>query len=141
MNHRLPLHSVNHQERLSQRLAEDPTRITGATIVLDQDERTAMRLYSQLGSTYTQLIANLRISQHIGPDPSMIDDFSIIGLPRAFVTLDLVETVDLIVSVRQGVFTLEIFLNYKGKSSIEYETAIHTGLAEALREPQTAPVL
>lgn len=133
MNIKLPLHTVNHQELLLQRLKEDSSRVTGATIVLDKQDRTSSRLYSQMSATYTQLVANLRIGQHIGPDPSMIDDFSIIGLPRAFVTLDLIETVDVVVSVRNGVFGLEIFLNYKGKTSIKYETAIHTGLAEALK--------
>lgn len=138
MSYRFPLHAVDHHELLKQRLAEDPSRINGATIVLDNNERTSMRLYCQLSLTYTQLIASLRMSDYIGPDPSMIDDFSIIGLPRAFVNLDLVETADMIVSVRQGVFTLEVFLNYKGKSSLKYETAIHTGLCEALKAPQAS---
>ena len=138
MSYCFPFHSVDCHELLKKRLVEDPSRINGATIVLDNDDRSSMRLYRQMSLTYTQLIASLRMGDYIGPDPSMIDDFSIIGLPRAFVNLDLVETVDMIVSVRQGVFTLEVFLNYKGKSSLKYETAIHTGLSEALKPPQTA---
>lgn len=132
---RFNFHTVDHQERFKKRMAEKPGRLTGATIVVDGQIDNMPSLFPNASNVYAKLLANLRSAQYLPDEISMLDDFTVVGFPRSVLSFDKLQTVDMIVSVPDGVFVLEIFFNYKGGTSIDYSTGIHTGLATTVRAP------
>lgn len=137
---RFDFHTVNHTERFNKRMNEKAERLTGATIVVDGSIENMPSLYPKATSVYAQLLANLRSAKYLPDEASMLDDFMVVGFPRVFLSFDKLQTVDLIVSVPDGVFVLEMFFNYRGGNSVEYRTAIHTGLATSVRPSTVASI-
>lgn len=137
--HRFNFHTVDHQELFKRRMEEVPTRLTGATIIVGGQIEHMPGLFPNLASTYGKLLGNLRSAEYISSEPSMLDDFSVIAFPRVVVSFNMLDTVDMIVSMPDGSLLVEIFLNYKGGTSIMYSSKVHTGIP-SLSQSQ-APVL
>ncbi len=135
---RFNFHTVNHQERFNVRMGENPARLTGATIVVEGKIEEMPSLYPNAANVYAKLLANLRSAKYLPEEASMLDDFMMVGFPRSILSFDRLQTVDIIASVPDGVFVLEIFFNYRGGTSIEFKTGIHTGLATSVR-PRAEP--
>ncbi len=136
---RFNFHTVNHQERFNVRMNEDSARLTGATIVVEGKIEEMPGLYSSAANVYAKILANLRSAKYLPDEVSMLDDFTMVGFPRSFLSFDKLQTLDMIASVPEGVFVLEIFLNYRGGTSISYRTGIHTGLATSVRPRPDLP--
>lgn len=128
--------TVDHQARFKQRMSEKPERLTGATIVVDGEIENMPSLYPNASNVYAQILANLRSAKYLPDELSMLDDFTVIGFPRSVLSFDKLQSVDMIASVPDGVFTIELFLNYKGGVSVEYTTGIHTALATTVNPQQ-----
>lgn len=122
-------HTTDYQAKFKQRMQDKPSRLTGATIVIDGEVENMASLFPNAMTTYTQLLHNLRSAKYLPTEVSMLDDFTVIGFPRSVLSFDKLLTVDMIVSVPDGTFVMEMFFNYKDGTSIGYTTSIHTGLA------------
>lgn len=136
---RFNFHTVNHQERFTARMSEKPERLTGATIVVEGKIEEMPSLYPNASNVYAKILANLRSAKYLPDEVSMIDDFTMIGFPRSILSFDKLQTVDIIASVPDGIFVIEIFFNYRGGTSIEHKTSIHTGLATSVKPRQELP--
>lgn len=135
---RFDFHVIDHNERLQKRINEKKERLTGATIMVDGGIENMPGLFPKATAVYAQLLGNLRSSSYLPDETSMLDDFMVVGFPRAILSFDRLQSLDMIVSVPDGVFVLEMFFNYRGGNSIEYKTCLHTGLATTVRPSTVA---
>lgn len=131
----LALYGVNHSERLSKTIAEKPYRISGAVVAIEGKEVQAASIYANIRTAYMGVLKNLRDNDFVGKEEGVIDDFTLVGFPIMIPNLGALETVDVVIGIREGMLITELFFQYKGSTAMLYTTEVHTSNTIGLQLP------
>lgn len=123
----LPVHGIDHAERLRRLIAEHPHRMHGATVLIERKELDMQSIYLSVRQAYSGVVKNLREMGYISEHFTVADDFSVVGFPLQIPNLPMLEAIDIVLGNKDGMLLTEVLFQYRGATALMYTSGTHTG--------------